>query len=92
MESDSRPFVAEPITPGGYALGAVCAERQPDMQVTLTDSEMQYMGRVLQRVLGELRFEIASTDTAEFRERLQADERILRGIMERLGIDLAEAA
>jgi len=54
------------------------------MRLTLTDEEATLLRDVLQQSLGELRGEIAGTDSSFFRERLRENEEGLKAILERL--------
>ena len=56
------------------------------MQLELTDVEAEYLRTTLTRVFSELRFEVARTDTRVFRDRLKADEELLRAVLSRLGV------
>jgi hypothetical protein len=56
------------------------------MQLDLNDIELEYLQRTLTSTLSELRGEIEATETRDFREQLQRDEDLLRGILARLGM------
>ncbi len=58
------------------------------MQLDLSSNELEYLRRLLTSTLSELRGEIAATDTRDFKESLERDERVLRSIMERIDAPL----
>lgn len=62
------------------------------MQLELSDVEVEYLQRTLTDALGDLRAEISNTDTREFKDQLQHDEDLLRGILGRLGVALPSDA
>jgi hypothetical protein len=55
------------------------------MHIDLSDAEIDYLQRALTHDLGELRMEIVSTDTFDFKAQLEQDEQVLRGLLSRLG-------
>ncbi len=58
------------------------------MQLDLSESELEYLRRVLTSTFSDIRGEIAATDTRDFKESLERDEGLLRSIMERIDAPL----
>jgi hypothetical protein len=54
------------------------------MRLTLNDDERDLLKRLLESDLGDLRFEIADTDSKSMRDDLKRDEATLKAILERL--------
>ena len=54
------------------------------IQVTLTESDAAAVKKVLESYLGDLRMEIADTDSQEFRERLKQEEQAVTRAVEQL--------
>jgi len=54
------------------------------MRLTLNDDERDLLKRLLESDLGDLRFEIADTDSKSMRDDLKRDEAMLKAILERL--------
>lgn len=55
------------------------------MQVALTDEERSVLVDVLDREFRDTKGEVAHTDTFEYKERLKVRERILVGLLQKLG-------
>ena len=55
-----------------------------DIQITLSSDEKQYLLRTLQTAIGESRVEVHRTHTPDFRERVLAEEKLLRGLLAKL--------
>jgi hypothetical protein len=51
--------------------------------VTISEDERAEIVRLLEQVLGETRVEVHRTHTPEYRERVQAEETLLRGLLAR---------
>jgi hypothetical protein len=54
-------------------------------QITLTREEKDYLVRVLQNSIGETRVEVHRTHTPQFRERVLEEEKLIRGLLTKLG-------
>ncbi|HEY7802609.1 MAG TPA: hypothetical protein VIE40_08035 [Dehalococcoidia bacterium] len=54
------------------------------MDVTLQDSEVNLLVRVLTQDLSSLRMEISNTESYDMRESLKGDEEVLKSIIRRL--------
>lgn len=54
------------------------------MQVDMTDSEVEVIGRVLRNFLGDLRMEVRDTEDHDFREGLKQDEQTINAFLARL--------
>jgi hypothetical protein len=54
------------------------------MELTLQDSEVQLLERLLTSALGDLRMEITDTEKFEMRESMKKDEEVLKSIIRRL--------
>jgi len=54
------------------------------MELNLDGDAVRLLQRFLERMLGELRVEIADTEKMEWRQSMHADEDRLRSILERL--------
>lgn len=54
------------------------------MELTLQDSEVQLLERLLRSTLGDLRMEISNTESMPLRESLKKDEEALKSIIRRL--------
>ena len=59
------------------------------MNYDFTDREIDFLKRQLLTDFGNLRMQISSTDTHDFREELKQDEATLRGILLRFGVEEA---
>lgn len=55
------------------------------VQLTLTAQEAATLRSALQSYVSDLRMEIADTDSMDFRERLKAEETLLKRLLEQLG-------
>lgn len=55
------------------------------MKLSLTTREASMLGKVLTSYLGDLRFEISSTDRMDFRESLKKEEVFLKRVLHELG-------
>lgn len=55
------------------------------VQLTLTAEEAATLRSVLQSYVSDLRMEIADTDSMDFRERLKAEETVLKRLLQQLG-------
>lgn len=55
------------------------------VQLTLTAEEAGTLRSVLQSYVSDLRMEIADTDSMDFRERLKAEETLLKRLLQQLG-------
>jgi hypothetical protein len=53
-------------------------------QIELTDQEAELLRDVLEEYVSDLRMEVASTESMDFREALKEKERILKELVERL--------
>lgn len=56
------------------------------MELTLTLEEAEFLRALLQRELGEVREEVYHADVTEFKERLKAEERLLRDLLSRMAV------
>ena len=56
------------------------------MNLELTDREADVLTSRLSAAFGDLRMEIADTDSEEWRNRLKADEQTLLSILGKLGV------
>jgi hypothetical protein len=54
------------------------------MELTLQDSEVNYLLRLLQQNLSELKMEISNTESYDMRQQLKQDEVVLKSILRRL--------
>jgi len=54
------------------------------MRLTLNDDERELLKRLLESDLGDLRFEIADTESKPMRDDLKRDEAMLKAILGRL--------
>lgn len=54
-------------------------------RLDLTDEEASLLKEVLAEYVSDLRLEVGGTDSMDFREALKEKERILGGLIERLG-------
>jgi len=54
------------------------------VQLTLTETDAAALAKALEIYLGDLRMEIADTDSQDFRERLKQEEQIITRAMEQL--------
>jgi hypothetical protein len=52
-----------------------------DTQVTLTRDEKDYLVRLLQNAIGEVRVEVHHTHTPQYRERVLDEEKLVRGLL-----------
>jgi hypothetical protein len=59
------------------------------MELTLNQEERGETTRLLEDAFRELRVEIHHTHDSEDKERLKHRERVLRGLLERLGVELS---
>lgn len=57
------------------------------MNLELDDREHELLRYLLSRQHGDLRMQIADTDTSTYRERLRAEKAVVLGILEKLGVD-----
>lgn len=55
------------------------------VQLTLTAEEVATLRSALQSYVSDLRMEIADTDSMDFRERLKAEETLLKRLLQQLG-------
>lgn len=55
------------------------------VQLTLTAQEAATLRSALQSYVSDLRMEIADTDSMDFRERLKAEETLLKRLLQQLG-------
>ena len=55
------------------------------MEFEIDAQERDVLVRLVEQALGDTRVEIRRTSTPEFRDRLQAEERILTSVLRRLG-------
>lgn len=55
------------------------------VQLTLTAEEAATLRSALQSYVSDLRMEIADTDSMDFRERLKAEETVLKRLLQQLG-------
>lgn len=55
------------------------------VQLTLTAEEAATLRSALQSYVSDLRMEIADTDSMDFRERLKAEETLLKRLLQQLG-------
>ncbi len=60
------------------------------MQIELSDVETEFLQRTLTHELGELRMEIRATDSRKFKERLEQDQVLLKGLLVRLGASVPQ--
>jgi hypothetical protein len=51
--------------------------------LTISEVERAELVRLLEQVLGETRVEVHRTHTPEYRERVQAEETLLRGLLDK---------
>lgn len=54
------------------------------MELTLQDGEVNYLLRLLQQDLSELKMEISNTESYDMRQQLKQDEVVLKSILRRL--------
>lgn len=54
------------------------------MELTLQDSEVNYLLRLLQQNLSELKMEISNTESYDMRQQLKQHEAVLKSILRRL--------
>ena len=59
------------------------------MDLTLDEEERAVTVELLEEAFRELRVEIHHTHDSEDKERLKHRERVLRGLLERLGVELS---
>jgi hypothetical protein len=55
------------------------------MEFEIDAQERGLLVRLVEQALGDMRVEIRRTSTPEYRDRLQAEERILASVLRRLG-------
>jgi hypothetical protein len=55
------------------------------MEFEVDAQERDVLVRLVEQALGDTRVEIRRTSTPEFRDRLQAEERVLASLLRRLG-------
>lgn len=55
------------------------------MTLELSPEEVAVLAEILRRDLGELRMEIADTDSKDFRDNLKKKEVLIKSLIERLG-------
>ena len=55
-----------------------------EIQVTLTEDEMQYVVRVLEGALGDTRVEMRHTRTTEYRAKVRREEDLIRDLLDKL--------
>jgi hypothetical protein len=65
--------------------GRVTIRRKVIMQIGLNDSEREILHRLVKEHCTTLSHEIHKTDTREFRQRLEAEDAVCRGLLEKLG-------
>jgi hypothetical protein len=68
----------------GARVAADGIAREETMDVTLQDSEVNLLVRVLTQDLSSLRMEISNTESYDMRESLKGDEEVLKSIIRRL--------
>ena len=54
-------------------------------RIELDERETEILRKALEDYVSDLRMEIADTDSQPFRETLKESERILKGVLDRLG-------
>ncbi len=54
------------------------------MNLTIDDADRTLLQRLLERALGDLRYEISNTDSYDYRQGLHADEDRLKAIIAKL--------
>jgi len=54
------------------------------MELSLTEREVDYLGRILAESLPQLREEIHKTDSYDFRESLKKDEEVLKELIAKI--------
>jgi hypothetical protein len=59
------------------------------MELTLQDSEVNFLLRVLEQTLSDLRMEISNTESYDMRQQLKQDELVLKSILRRLNPAIA---
>lgn len=52
-----------------------------ETQVTLTRDEKDYLVRLLQNAIGEVRVEVHRTHTPQYRDRVLDEEKLVRGLL-----------
>ncbi len=62
------------------------------MELTLTNMELQVLRDLLDADYSRIILEIAKTDTRKMREELKVREELLRGVMEKLGMEVRRVA
>ena len=55
-----------------------------DIQITLTQTEKEYLVNLLDTVLGDTRVEARHTRTSEYREKVHEQEKLVRGLLDKL--------
>jgi hypothetical protein len=60
------------------------------IQLDLTTEEQQILAEVLESYLSDLRYEIANTDSQDFRDKLKHRKEVLQKALKELGRDGAE--
>ncbi|HUE13187.1 MAG TPA: hypothetical protein VMR25_03380 [Planctomycetaceae bacterium] len=63
----------------------MAATQIANTQITLNREEKDYLVRVLQNAVGETRVEVHRTHTPQFRERVLEEEKLIRGLLTKLG-------
>jgi hypothetical protein len=56
----------------------------PDIQLTLSEDERQYLLQFLNDQVGDTRVEVRRTDSPKFRDRVLAEEQLLQGLIAKL--------
>lgn len=62
------------------------------MDLALDEAEADELRQILTSHLGDLRMQLADTDTSTFREQLRAEKQIVLRVLGKLGVDVAAAS
>ena len=62
------------------------------MEITLTDAEKLVLRETVEKAIKEMLMEIANTDNRKMRDGLKLREELLKGIIEKLPVEVGAAA
>jgi hypothetical protein len=67
-------------------------DEEDGVELTLDAEEVEALRDLLMYQLGDLRMQIADTDTSSFREQLRAEKRMVVRLLDKLGEDVGALA
>jgi hypothetical protein len=59
------------------------------MDLTFDEAEVGKLRDLLTSELGDLRMQIADTDTSTFRDQLKAEKQVVLSLLDKLGVDVS---